>query len=53
VEIDLLSYHDLGKGKKQKMGIAVNHTLTAPDKKRINEIIKKFESQNFTVNIGG
>lgn len=53
VEIDLLSYHDLGKGKKQKMGIAINHTLTAPDKKRINEIIKKFENQNFTVNIGG
>jgi len=53
VEIDLLSYHDLGKGKKQKMGLDVKHTLTAPDENRIFEIKKKFEAQNFNVNIGG
>jgi len=53
VEIDLLSYHDLGKGKKQKMGISSKHSLTAPDEKRMLEIVQKFEALNFTVNIGG
>lgn len=52
-EIDLLSYHDLGKGKKDIMGLKSYHTLSAPDQTRINEIKKKFEDQGFTVNIGG
>ncbi len=53
VEIDLLSYHDLGKGKQQKMGTKSNHTLTAPDEKRIDEIRHKFQSMGYNVNIGG
>lgn len=53
VEIDLLSYHDRGKGKQQKMGTKSNHTLTAPDEKRIDEIRDKFQSMGYKVNIGG
>ncbi len=53
VEIDLLSYHDLGKGKQEKMGIKSSNTLTAPDENRILEIRDKFKSMGFKVNIGG
>ena len=52
-DIDLLSYHDLGKGKKNKMGIKSKHNLSAPDEGRIAEIKKKFEAFGFTVNLGG
>jgi len=52
-EIDLLSYHDLGQGKQQKMGIRNSNTLAAPDKNRIREIGDKFKSMGFKVNIGG
>jgi pyruvate formate lyase activating enzyme len=53
IEIDLLSYHDLGQGKQQKKGLKTNHNLTAPDEKRIIEIRDKFRSSGFKVNIGG
>jgi len=53
IEIDLLSYHDLGKGKQQKMGQKGGNKLTAPDDKAIASIIDKFKSAGFKVNIGG
>jgi pyruvate formate lyase activating enzyme len=54
IVIDLLSYHDLAQGKKQKLGYKGNrNNLTAPDQKRITEIHDKLISHGFEVNIGG
>lgn len=54
VDIDLLSYHDLGLGKQQKTGLkSSNSKLTAPGKERIEEIRNLFRSYDFNVNIGG
>jgi pyruvate formate lyase activating enzyme len=54
INIDLLSYHDLGKGKKEKMGIKEKKIqLTAPSKERIEEIHDMFTSYGFNVNLGG
>ena len=54
IDIDLLSYHALGQGKHHKAGLKSSNTkLTAPDKARIEEIRKLFESFGFKVNIGG
>lgn len=54
INIDLLSYHDLGKEKWQKSGLMPTHrTLSAPDKKRLAEIKALFKSYGYNVNIGG
>ena len=54
IEINLLSYHDLGKGKsagqnnrKQKI------KLSAPSKERLRQIHTKFISHGFNVSYGG
>lgn len=54
INIDLLSYHDLGKGKHNQLGLkTIDTSLTAPGKERLHEIQKMFESFGFKVNIGG
>ena len=53
VEIDLLSYHDLGKGKEEKLGINTDKKLTAPTSERLQEISDMFKAQGFNVNLGG
>jgi len=53
IEIDLLSFHNLGKGKQDKMGIKNQHLLAAPDSKRVEYIRNKFKAMGFTVNLGG
>jgi pyruvate formate lyase activating enzyme len=54
LNIDLLSYHDLGQGKQDQLGFkTIGTTLTAPGKERMQEIQKMFESFGFKVNIGG
>jgi len=54
VDIDLLSYHDLGKGKKKRLGIIPDKTnLTAPSPERMHEINQMFQSHGFSVNLGG
>lgn len=54
VDIDLLSYHDLGKGKRDRLGIKPDKTsLTAPSPERMQEIDQMFQSHGFRVNTGG
>ncbi len=54
INIDLLSYHDLGKGKQQEMGIKYKKIpLTAPSKERLEEIRDMFISYGFNVSLGG
>ena len=54
IDIDLLSYHDLGKGKREKMGMGTNgNKLTAPDPERLAEIRRIFDPEIFNVNLGG
>ena len=54
IEIDLLSYHDLGQGKQEiPEQKKIMHNFSAPDDKNIALIRKKFESKGFKVNIGG
>jgi len=54
INIDLLSYHDLGSGKDEKFGIEKNKTkLSAPSEERLEEIREMFISNGFNVNLGG
>jgi len=54
IDIDLLSYHNLGQGKQHKAGIKSSNTkLSPPDAARIEEIRNLFDSYGFKVNIGG
>ena len=54
INIDLLSYHDLGKGKQGKLGLKNEKILlTAPSRERLEEIRDMFESCGFNVNLGG
>jgi len=54
IDIDLLSYHDLGKGKREKMGMGTNgNKLSAPESERLEEIRRIFDPDKFTVNLGG
>lgn len=52
VEIDLLSYHDLGRGKREKLGRG-KRKLTAPGRAKTEKIRQLFESRGYNVNIGG
>lgn len=55
VEINLLSYHDLGKGK-QSASVKKKQNkikLSAPSAERLQEIHDKFTSYGFTVGLGG
>lgn len=53
INIDLLSYHDLGKDKWQRLGKTHTAKLSAPGKERLSEIRTLFESFGYHVNIGG
>ncbi|HSG67914.1 MAG TPA: glycyl-radical enzyme activating protein [Bacteroidales bacterium] len=54
VDIDLLSYHDLGKGKREKMGMKTPaKALSAPSPHRLKEIHKLFDPASFNINMGG
>lgn len=54
INIDLLSYHDLGKGKQEKSGVKNEKMLlTAPSREQLEEIRDMFESCGFNVNLGG
>ncbi len=54
VEIDLLSYHDLGKGKRDQIGMqSPAIKLSAPSPERIDEIRRIFDPDKFTINLGG
>jgi pyruvate formate lyase activating enzyme len=52
VEIDLLSYHDLARGKQEKLGVK-QKKLTAPEGAKTEKIRQLFASRGFKVNIGG
>ena len=53
VNIDLLSYHDLGRGKREKMGIRTTEKLSAPSPGRLEEISDLFDRERFAVSFGG
>ena len=54
--IDLLPYHDIGKGKHQRMGSIYNRgqiSLTTPSEAVINRCKSQIESYGLNVRIGG
>ena len=53
VEIDLLSYHDLGRAKENNKNKKGTSSLTAPDGDRFKEIMEKFMKLGHNVNVGG
>ena len=53
IQIDLLSYHDLGTGKSKNAAIKNKNKLSTPDEKRIEEISQLLESYDFNVHLGG
>ena len=55
-EVDLLPYHDIGKGKHERMGTTYNPeslSLTAPTKEAQARCVSQLESDGLTVRIGG
>ena len=55
-EVDLLPYHDIGKGKHDRMGTTYNPThfsLSAPTKENQARCIEQLEAAGLTVKIGG
>ncbi|HWR43960.1 trans-4-hydroxy-L-proline dehydratase activase [Sporomusa sp.] len=54
VAVNLLPYHDIGKGKYKKIGGNYQgETLIPPSDARLNEIKTMFEQAKFNVKIGG
>lgn len=54
--VDLLPYHDIGKGKHERMGTVYNPggiSLSAPSKERIAACESILQSHGLTVRIGG
>ena len=53
-QVNLLSYHDIGKGKYAKLGREYGgKDLRTPKESRLNEIKAAFEAQKYKVVIGG
>ena len=55
-EVDLLPYHDIGKGKHERMGTVYNPdglSLSAPSKEDQARCISQLEAAGLTVRIGG
>jgi pyruvate formate lyase activating enzyme len=55
-EVDLLPYHDIGKGKHRKLGTVYNPEgipMSTPDAEAISEATRIFESRGIRVKIGG
>ena len=55
-EVDLLPYHDIGKGKHERLGTTYNPealSLTAPSKEDQARCVAQLESAGLTVKIGG
>lgn len=55
-EVDLLPYHDIGKGKHERMGTAYNPStlsLSAPSKEDQARCVRQLEAAGLTVKIGG
>ena len=55
-EVDLLPYHDIGKGKHERLGTTYNPealSLTAPSKEDQAHCLAQLESAGLTVKIGG
>ena len=56
VEVDLLPYHDIGKGKHERMGTVYNPeaiSLSAPSKEEQERCVKQLTEAGLTVRIGG
>ena len=51
--VNLLPYHRLGEGKRSDVGLHNEIVLNPPTDVRLNEIIKQFEENKFTVKTGG
>ena len=54
--IDLLPYHDIGKGKHERIGSIYNpedYSLTAPSQEEIERCIAQFKDASLNVRIGG
>ena len=55
-EVDLLPYHDIGKGKHERMGTVYNPdglSLSAPSKEDQARCVQQLEAAGLTVRIGG
>ena len=55
-EVDLLPYHDIGKGKHERMGTTYNPeslSLSAPTKENQARCVEQLEAAGLTVKIGG
>lgn len=55
-EVDLLPYHDIGKGKHERMWSVYNplgYAFTAPSQKEQEAAAELFRAHGLTVNIGG
>jgi pyruvate formate lyase activating enzyme len=55
-EVDLLPYHDIGKGKHDRLGTTYNPTglpLSAPTKEDQARCVRQLEAAGLTVKIGG
>lgn len=56
VEVDLLPYHDIGKGKHERMGTVYNplgYALSAPSQKEQEAAAELFRAHGLKVQIGG
>ena len=56
VEVDLLPYHDIGKGKHERMGTVYNPEnlpLSAPSQQEQERCVKQLTEAGLTVRIGG
>ena len=55
-EVDLLPYHDIGKGKHERMGTTYNPaglSLSAPSKEDQSRCVSQLQAAGLTVQIGG
>ena len=55
-EVDLLPYHDIGKGKHDRLGTTYNPaglSLSAPSKEDQSRCVEQLEAAGLTVKIGG
>ena len=55
-EVDLLPYHDIGKGKHERLGTVYNpqaFALSAPSKEEQDRCVRQFVEAGLTVRLGG
>ena len=55
-EVDLLPYHDIGKGKHDRLGTTYNPdalSLSAPSKEDQTRCVRQLTAAGLTVKIGG